>query len=123
MKAHELRTSDELRDASGKVIYRIMRARTHTPEGTTQVLVRVDVRYHDGSDGTREFDSHADVPHVRPTSRERIARYVDLRKRVNEHGGQLGELIHDLDGGDRAGGSTLYLRDLVALLEELNARS
>ena len=123
MKAHELRTGDELRDARGDLIYRVTRAWTHTPQDSTKVEVRVDVRYHDGGDGTREFDPHADVPHVRPTAAERVARYVELRKRIAGHGGKLGDVITHLDGGDSAGGSTLYLRDLEALLEELAARS
>ena len=120
MKAHELRTADELREDDGTLIYRIKRAWTHTDVDGV-VVVRVDVRYADGGDAVREFNKDTEVPHVRPTSRERIARYVALHKRISENGGQLGELIHDLDGGDRAGGSTLFLRDLEAVLEELDA--
>lgn len=119
MLAHELRTGDEFRE-DGETVYRVTRAWTGEDRGNRPV-VKIEYRHRDGGDGEQTFDPKAEVPHVRPTSRERIARYVALRKRVNEHGGQLGELIHDLNGGDRAGGSTLFLRDLEAVLEELDA--
>jgi hypothetical protein len=116
MLAHELRTGDELRNPDGTLVYRITRAWNQTREG--KPLRCADVRYPDGGDGTREFDPLAEVPHVRPTPRERVERYLADRERMTRG---LGDRVHECHGGDEAGGSTLFLADLRALLAELDA--
>lgn len=116
MLAHELRTGDEFRE-DGETVYRVTRAWTGEDRGNRPV-VKIEYRHRDGGDGEQTFDPKAEVPHVRPTSRERVARFVAERKKLNRH---LGDRVHELHGGDEAGGCTLWLRDLEAVLEELGA--
>lgn len=113
MKAHELRRGFELRDNDGSVIYRIVQVGR---VGGGKVVVLYSHR--DGGDGRSEFEPDVEVPHVRPTPRERVERYVAARKALPGSGPV--DQIHELHGGDRlVGGVSLYLGDLETLLAYL----
>lgn len=115
MKAHELRKGFELRDDDGAVIYRIVQV-GRIGGGPVVVLYH----HRDGGDGRSKFEPDTEVPHVRPTPRERVERYVAARKTLP--GSSPADKIHELHGGDLfVNGASLYLSDLETLLVELDA--